>query len=81
MTGEIVIAALGDADRTNAGQDPRQDRKQESVGMQPDPADDIEHYNAVEAFRPDDLDMATHDERRCNLPVDVCPACSAAEHN
>ncbi|GLZ28125.1 hypothetical protein Lesp02_03150 [Lentzea sp. NBRC 105346] len=48
---------------------------------EPDPADSIEHYNAVEAFRPDDVDMATHDARRCNLPVDVCPACSAAERD
>jgi hypothetical protein len=49
--------------------------------MQPDPTDSIEYHRAIEAFRPDDVDVATHDERWCNLSVDVCPACSAAEHD
>jgi hypothetical protein len=42
-------------------------------------ADSVEFYEVTERFQPDDVDRATHDPGRCNLPVEVCPACSAAE--
>ena len=41
--------------------------------------DTIEHYEAEEAFRADDVDLATHDPARCNLDVSVGPAGAAAE--
>ncbi|MFE2755661.1 hypothetical protein ACFXGA_27040 [Actinosynnema sp. NPDC059335] len=42
--------------------------------------DTIECHEAEEAFRPDDVDLATHNPNRCNLDVSVYPACAAAEH-
>lgn len=81
MAGDTVITVVGYVDRTNAGQDLRRSRGEENAGMQPDPTDGIEYCRASEAFRPDDVDVATHDEGRCNLSVDVCPACCAAEHD
>jgi hypothetical protein len=76
----MPISTVGHGEPPHADQDLRQGRDEGSVTCRV-PDDSIEYYDAVEKFHPDDVDLATHNERRCNLPVDVCPACSTAEHD